>query len=186
MLKKYITFNLIIIVLYCVICNFIFTTETSNKLSKKITNTTQISEQVANTSDIIATLTIPSLNINKNIYKISSSENNVDKNVTILTGSSLPDKNNSIVFLAAHSGSGKNAYFDNLKTININDKVYFKYNNKTYIYKVIKINEIEKNGYISGTRYNNKELVLTTCSENPKKQLVVNCVIEKENLAETK
>ena len=142
---------------------------------------TYISKLPTTKMDILGELSIPKINLNKTIYNLNSNKNNVEKNVTILKGSTLPDNNNSIIFLAAHSGNGNNAYFDNIKYLNKDDKVYFTYQNITYTYIVTKKREITKNGYINGNRYKNKELVLTTCSDNPGKQLLIHCIIDKEN-----
>ena len=132
-------------------------------------------------NDIIGYLKIESLNINEKLYKIESPENNVDKHVTILKESILPDNDNSIIFIAAHSGTGNIAYFKNLDKIKENSLVELKINNKKYNYIVKEIWEDPKNGYININKEKEKQLILTTCSpNNNKKQLIVNC-IEKES-----
>ena len=111
------------------------------------------------------------------IYPLSNPKNNVDQNISILKGSILPDKDNSIVFIAAHSGVGKIAYFNNLDKLNKGDKVSFFYKNKEYKYIVSTIYEEKKDGYIHVSKGKDKQLVLTTCSKNKGKQLVVNCIL---------
>lgn len=132
-------------------------------------------------NNIIGSLKIKKLNINENLYKINSEDNNVDKHVTILKESILPENDNSIVFIAAHSGTGEIAYFKNLNLLEENDIINLELNNKKYIYTVKSIWEEPKNGYINVNKENEKQLILTTCSPtNNRKQLIVNC-IEKES-----
>ena len=65
----------------------------------------------------IATLHIDKINLTKDIYDINSTHNNVEENVTILND----DKD--LIVLAAHSGPGSIAYFDDLDKLVIDDKV---------------------------------------------------------------
>lgn len=194
MLKKNIIISIIILFIYCITCNFIFSK--NEKMSKSlISNNTYIPTQTVtaikqnnekninkeSTHDILATLSIPKINLNRNIYYQNNKENNVDKNVTILQGSILPDNDNSIIFLAAHSGNGKNAFFNNIKYLEKNDEITFTYKNKKYIYTVITKREVEKNGYINGTRISNHELILTTCSDKPSKQLIIDSILKNKS-----
>lgn len=129
----------------------------------------------------IGYIKINSLNIDEKLYKINSPENTVDKHVTILKESIFPDNDNSIVFIAAHSGTGDIAYFKNLDLIKENDTIILNLNNKNYEYYVKEMWEEPKNGYININKEEKKQLILTTCSpKNYRKQLIVNC-IEKES-----
>ena len=89
----------------------------------------------------------------------------------------MPDKNNSILFIAAHSGTGKIAYFNRLNELKKGDKVILIFHNKTITYIVKDIWEENKNGYINVKKDTKNQLVLTTCSPNKKnKQLIINCI----------
>ena len=101
-------------------------------------------EQVSQKEQPIGKVQIPKINLNKNLYKIGSKLNNVEENVTILE-SDLP----SIIVLAAHSGTGKNAFFKDLNKLNINDTINLTYTNANYTYTVINIFEQDKSGYIT-------------------------------------
>ena len=114
-------------------------------------------EQVSQKEQPIGKVQIPKINLNKNLYKIGSKLNNVEENVTILE-SDLP----SIIVLAAHSGTGKNAFFKDLNKLNINDTINLTYTNANYTYNVINIFEQDR-------------LFLTTCSYNKNKQLIIEC-----------
>ena len=111
---------------------------------------------------------------NIGFIEIPSSENTVNKNVTIIKGSSMPNIKNSYLILAAHSGNSSLSYFKNLHLLEINDEVIIYYNNKRYYYSAFDIYEINKNGYINFNRNVHENiLILTTCSKEESKQLVI-------------
>ena len=86
------------------------------------------------------------------------------------------------MIIAAHSGIGPIAYFQELNKLELNDEITLIIENKTYTYKVKDIWEEKKNGYINFNKENKKQLILTTCSPNKEGyQLVINC-IEKESI----
>lgn len=127
--------------------------------------------------DQIGSLKIKKLNINKPLYKLDSEKNNIEKNVTILKDSIMPDQKESIVFLAAHSGTGKTAYFEELNQLTVGDIINLEYKNKKYEYQINKIWEENKNGYIHINKEDSNQLVLTTCSPTKiNKQLVINSI----------
>lgn len=147
-------------------------------LNKIITNFKIIHKD----DNIIGSIEIKKINLNENLYKLESEENNVDKHVTILKESIFPENDNSIIFIAAHSGTGEIAYFKNLDKIQQNDIINLKLNNKKYEYIVKNMWEEPKNGYININKEENKQLILTTCSPtNSKKQLIVNCIKKESN-----
>lgn len=132
----------------------------------------------------IAKLIIPKIKLDGIIYDKNSNLNNVDKNITILNKSILPNKDKSIIFLTANSGSGPTAYFNDLDKLKSNDIIIFQFKNYSYYYKIDKIFEEEKNGNIEILKTSNNQLVLTTCSKNNrKKQLIINSnQIKKEEI----
>lgn len=144
-------------------------------LSLTITNdTTHIKRK-----EEIGYIIIPKINLKGPLYPINSKKNTIEKNIAILKESIMPNENNSILILAAHSGTGKIAYFEQLDQLTINDEIIIKYHNKNYIYQVKDIWEEKKNGFININKELKKQLVLTTCS--PKKnntQLIINCIIK--------
>lgn len=127
----------------------------------------------------IGILIINKINLKKELYDINSTNNTIEKNITILKGSIDPSYNNSILFIAAHSGSGKLAFFKNLNQLQINDEIILIYKNKKYTYHVNKIWEQEKSSYIDVYKNTKKQLVLTTCSPtNKNKQLIISSIIK--------
>ena len=101
-------------------------------------------------------------------YDTQSKLNDVNKNVALI------DSNiENTYILAAHSGSGNLAYFNDLKYLRKKDKIYLKFENKTLEYEVVNIRSNIKNGKI---RIKNKEnqLILTTCDQIKKgNQLII-------------
>ncbi len=180
MLKKKLPLA-IILSIYTLFCYHIYTSvkPTINKIKTNIATINSIPITKKEESPI-GRIIIPKLNIKHNLYDKNSEENNIEKNITILDGSMEPEEENSILFIAAHSGTGKIAYFKHLDSLKENDDVILIYKGKTYYYKVEKEWEIPKNGYIEVPKENNKQLVLTTCSPQKEgQQLIINC-IEKE------
>lgn len=128
----------------------------------------------------IGKLIINKINLKQDLYKIESKKNNIEENVTIMKESNYPNISNGILILAAHSGTGKIAYFEELDNLELKDNITIIYKNKKYIYQITKIWEQKKNGYIKIKKENKKQLILTTCSPKKKNtQLIINC-IEKE------
>lgn len=182
MLKKRALYSLFGILIYLVFIVTVYKVNTfNNSLSydKSVLNPSRsidinYSEKSDYIKEEIGYLYIPKLNLKRNLFDINSPYNNIEENVTILKDSVLPNNNDdSIIFLAAHSGSGKNAFFDNLKYLEIQDDIFFNYNNNTYQYTVDRIEEADKNGYIYITRYSKNQIILTTCSDNKGKQLII-------------
>ena len=125
----------------------------------------------------LGTLIIKKINLKQSIYNKNSTENTVEKNVTVLNESIFPPNENSIIFLAAHSGTGKIAYFQRLDQLQEKDTVILIYNNKKYNYQVKDIWEEEKNGYINVNKEIEDQLILTTCSPTKNNlQLIINCI----------
>ena len=121
-----------------------------------------------NKSNYYGFLIIPSLNMSYGFYDTQSKLNDVNKNVALI------DSNiENTYILAAHSGSGNLAYFNDLKYLRKKDKIYLKFENKTLEYEVVNIRSNIKNGKI---RIKNKEnqLILTTCDQIKKgNQLII-------------
>lgn len=172
----------ILIIFYILCCICIYHSQKTipkKQYKKEIIN---VKESIDNVKTItikeepIGALIIEKINLNKPLYEINSKKNNIEENITILKGSIEPNKNNSIFFLAAHSGPGEIAFFNNLDKLNINDIITLKYKNIKYYYSVKDIWETNKDGNIEVNKDINNQLILTTCSKNDNtKQLVINC-----------
>ena len=65
-------------------------------------------------TNYIGTLEISKINLKKGFVDPSSKYNNIMYNVAIIKGSQFPDVKNSVFIIAAHSGTGAQAYFKDL------------------------------------------------------------------------
>ena len=118
-------------------------------------------------------LKIPKINLNKGFYSYSSPYNNVDKGLELIND--YVSLKNGIV-LASHSGNSNVSFFKDLYKISIGDYVYISFGKDEYTYKVTSKYETLKNGYLDLPSYDYL-LVLTTCSYNDGKQLVICCTL---------
>ena len=118
--------------------------------------------------------------IPKNTKYIQNSSDYLPK-ISNINHIDLLDNNifNDTLILAAHSGTGRKAYFNNLDKLKKNDLIDIELNNKKYTYIVKDIWETKKNGSITFPKMNKKQLILTTCSKRKNNyQLVINCIIK--------
>ncbi len=128
-------------------------------------------EQVENnlpetvTNDYIGYLSIPKINLRKGFLDLRSSENDVEKNILVVKGSTYPDVEKGNLILAGHSGTGWKAFFKDLYKLNVNDELYVDYKNKKYTYKITNIYKQEKVGTVAIYRdYDKTTLTLITCT----------------------
>lgn len=120
-------------------------------------------------------LEIPKIELSKKIYNIESNLNNIEKNIEIISESSL--ENNTII-LASHSGNNKNAYFNNLIKLSINDLIYIYRDKIKYTYQLDKIYYINKTGYLEISKNLTNKIILVTCSLiYQDKQLIVEGIL---------
>lgn len=171
------------ILIILIIVTSIFFSMTTIKIDKKdlpkndLKNEPELLNKVNFQTNQIGNLIIEKINLNEPLFKIDSEENTVDKHLEILKESIYPNKEKSIIFIAAHSGIGKIAYFNRLDELTENDKIKLIINNETFVYEVKNVWEEKKNGYINVNKEKEDQLVLTTCSPSKEKyQLIVNCI----------
>lgn len=170
---------LLLFSIYLFLCKTIYENSHINTTKIKADNH---KEEVTPKKEIpIGTIIIEKIQIRQDLYPTSSAKNNIEEQITILKDSIEPDQKNSIMILAAHSGMGKIAYFNDLDKLKKGDEIKLIYKNKLYIYQIINLLEQDKNGYITISKKEHKQLILTTCSPtNNKKQLIVNSILTKE------
>lgn len=103
------------------------TNNTTNDTSGRVRQSTV-------TYNYIGRLKIPSINLNRGFVRYGSSGNNVNQNVAIMAGSTYPNIDESNFILAAHNGSGWNAYFTNIDKLKKGAMAYVTYKGKEYSY----------------------------------------------------
>ena len=82
------------------------------------------------TNEYIGYLIIPKINLTKGFVDRRSSENDVEKNIYIVDGATYPDVEKGNFIIAAHSGPGWQAFFNDLYQLNTGDQIYVTYKGK--------------------------------------------------------
>lgn len=104
-------------------------------------------------------LVIPKVNMKLGFYNVDNEKNNVGENVTLIdTGI------NNTYLLAAHSGSGPLAYFNDLRYLSVGDKITLIIDGNIMNYEVVNIRNEIKNGKINIKNEKN-QVILTTCNQ---------------------
>ena len=188
-----------IIIIYVVICTLLALYNSSIKTEeeKKINHFLEIQEEVQNDNFkkinksttkqdqgiYIAVIEIPKISLKKGLYRLESKLNNVDKNIQILKGSEYPNIDNSNFILAGHSGTGRNAFFNNIHKLKNNDIVYVFFNGKKYTYEVKCIYDIKKTGTAKIIRDKGvKTVTLITCKGDNQQTIIIANLLKEELL----
>lgn len=104
-------------------------------------------------------LVIPKVNMKLGFYNVDNEKNSVGENVTLIdTGI------NNTYLLAAHSGSGPLAYFNDLRYLSVGDKITLIIDGNIMNYEVVNIRNEIKNGKINIKNEKN-QVILTTCNQ---------------------
>ncbi len=110
---------------------------------------------------------IPKINLNQGLVPLNSKDNNVNKNIQTIYPSDMPDVENGNLILAAHSGTSSISYFKHLYQLTTNDQFYIIYNSTKYIYNIVNIYTVPKNGQVEIRRDSTKTVAtLITCTKN--------------------
>ena len=142
---------------------------------EKVLNKTEdvkITKSISN--DYLGIVKIPKINLQKKLYDIQSDLNDVDKNIEIIKGSSMPNIENSNLILAAHNGNTSLGYFRNLNQLTIGDEVIINYKGEKYVYEVSKIYDVLKTGRVAIKRDKGKKAItLITCLGSDRQLVVI-------------
>ena len=133
-----------------------------------IKNEETIVEEIAiDYSVYLGVLEIPRIGLKRGFYPYDDPLNNIERNVTLVKGSDLPDVENGNLILTAHSGDSYISYFAYLYLLNIGDDCYISYNNQTYHYQIKNIYTVYKNGIVNIDRdYDKNTLTMITCTKD--------------------
>lgn len=88
-------------------------------------------------SNYMAILEIPKISFKRGIKKDAS----VDEDITVLNLNNIPYGN---IIIAGHSGRCEVCYFNDLDRLDVNDLIYFYYENNIYIYNIVSVEEKKK------------------------------------------
>ena len=118
-------------------------------------------------SKYLGVLEIPKIGLKRGFYNVGSKYNNIQYNVTMVGGSSLPDVVNGNLILMAHSGDAYISYFAYLYRLNVGDYAYVTYGGVRYQYQIVNIYEVPKTGIVRIVRnYDRTTLTMITCTKN--------------------
>ena len=124
-------------------------------------------EYVYDYSGYYGILEIPNIGLKRGFYNFDSEYNNIQRNVTMIAGSTMPDVNNGNLILVAHSGDSYISYFAYLWQLNIGDECFISYNGRTYTFSITNIYTVDKIGIVNINRNPNKTtLTLITCTKD--------------------
>lgn len=112
-------------------------------------------------------LNIPKINLNKGFYPKESPYNDVEKNLFLVKEAHYPNEALGNLIIAAHSGTGWKAFFNDLYKLSVGDTAIVDFQGKKYTYKFVNIYKADKTGTISIYRNKDKTtLTLVTCTNN--------------------
>lgn len=119
----------------------------------------------------IAYLRIPKIELSRGFYNITSTLNNVNKNIYVHPASTFPNNvSGNNLILASHSGSSSISYFKKLYKLELEDDVYLEYNGKTFHYKIKNIYTVPKDGTVAlRVKQDVSTISLITCTKGDSK-----------------
>lgn len=136
--------------------------EVKEETSKEENTTKQIDY-----SKYTGIIEIPKIKLKRGFYNFGHRYNDIEHNVTVIGGSTMPDVVNGNLILAAHSGDAYISYFAYLYKLVIGDYVYITYNGITYKYQIVNIYNVLKTGSVTINRNEARTtLTLITCTKN--------------------
>lgn len=118
-------------------------------------------------SKYVGVLEIPKIGLKRGFYNTDSKYNSIEYNVSVVSGSTMPDVPNGNLMLMAHSGDAYISFFAYLYRLNVGDSAYVTYQGKKYRYNIVNIYTVPKTGTVAIYRnYNKTTLTLITCTKN--------------------
>ena len=100
-------------------------------------------------------------------YHFGHKYNNIERNVTVVSGSSMPNEVNGNLFLMAHSGDAYISFFAYLYKLQVGDLAYVDYQGTKYKYQIVNIYNVPKTGSVTIRRNMDRTtLTLLTCTKN--------------------
>lgn len=134
---------------------------------KKETQPEPQEEKKIDYTKYLGVLEIPKIGLKRGFYGFDSRYNNIERNVTLVGGSTMPDVVNGNLILMAHSGSAYVSFFAYLYRLNIGDMAYVTYNGVKYKYQIVNIYNIPKTGQATITRNMGRScMTLITCTKD--------------------
>lgn len=122
---------------------------------------------VINYDKYLGVLEIPRIGLKRGFYGLDSRYNNIQYNVTVVPGATMPDVHNGNLILMAHSGNTYIGFFAYLYQLQIGNDAYVTYKGQVYHYKLVNIYDVPKVGTVKIIRnFDRTTLTLITCTKN--------------------
>ncbi len=122
----------------------------------------------------IGTIEIPKIDLERYLYEVDSTENDVDKNIEILSSSDMPNVQGGNFILAAHNGNSAVGHFRDLYKVTLGDEVIINYKGNDYTYEISKIYDVLKTGSVAIKRDSKQTTItLITCLGNDRQLVVI-------------
>lgn len=119
-----------------------------------------------NVDGYVGILSIPKIKLQRGFFAKESPLNTLSKNIYYLKESIPLEEENSMIILAAHRGSSKVAFFNELEHLIIGDEIFLNYQDKQYTYILTEIYDEPKDGYLNIYRDETRDsLILITCNK---------------------
>ncbi len=132
---------------------------------ENVSNEENTVSYVVDYSKYLGVLEIPKIGLKRGFYNIDSRYNDIRYNVAMVRGSVLPDVDKGNLILMAHSGNAYYSYFAYLYQLNVGDMVFVTYAGQKYIYQVVNIYDVPKNGVVVIHRnIERTSLTMVTCT----------------------
>lgn len=148
--------------------------EVKEEPKEEVKTTSKPKTSTSKGNSYIGYLEIAKIKLKRGFVSKDSKENKVSKNIFIVTTSDYPDVDKGNFILAAHSGNGYNAYFNDLYKLKTGDKAKVTYKGYAYTYQITKIYKQKKTGVIGIDRnFDKTSLTLVTCTNNDNKTQTV-------------
>lgn len=112
-------------------------------------------------------LEIPRIGLKRGFYNIGSKYNDIQYNVTMANGSTVPSVGYGNLVLMAHSGDSYISYFAYLYRLGVGDECYITINGVVYHYRIDEIFEVSKSGLmVMDWEPSQMTLTLVTCTKD--------------------
>lgn len=139
----------------------------SNEEYSEIQEYVEQPTQQINYDKYLGVLEIPRISLKRGFYGLDNRYNNIQYNVTLVNGSTMPDVVNGNLILMAHSGDAYISFFAYLFRLNIDDTAYVTYKGIKYTYKIVNIYNVPKTGQVTIKRnYDRTTMTLITCTKD--------------------
>lgn len=135
--------------------------------ANNVSDGTEYNQKNIDYGKYLGVLSIPKIGLRRGFCSLDSKYNNIEYNVTLVLGSTMPDVAGGNLILMAHSGTAYISYFAYLYTLKHGDNAFVTYNGRDYKYSLVNVYNVPKNGKVKINRnFDKTTLTLITCTKD--------------------